>query len=1765
MKIKKKIITSLQIGLLSTITFQLTAPAIINTSTNIVYADEITEDYLNSLELKGLHKIGDTYYLFDKTTGKYTGESGKQVYLGSFFKDNKTIQGQMFFTLDGEHLHYIDTGTFYGRDMSFIYKNGSFYGTRTKGAGRTYGFYVQDSSNLKTFNRSSVTNLDFDINGYEGLWAPEWLVDYTGDTTGDYVYYCAKDKNDILRYDADGNPVYRWKIYRAKTKSLPTNIINPELCTFDDFEDTITNTSSNTMIDPAVIKTKDGYIMAVKWGGSGSRSEHTDIYKSTNGLNWNKVTRVSMFDGGPITETLTALNGATLNSSNATVGYEGGTLTYINGTYYLYIDHYIWNATHGNEVYTDDNNTTDGMSYDGKIHIATSTDLKNWTYKGTLESEGYPLRHGSINPISDEAAAKIMKIYSPVTVKFDNNGADNPKWTKAIVTVTQTDSGELQNRMYWYKDGYILSSWNTKPDGSGKKYTFRYNDPNKYTSDDFEENPETLYAQWQPAYTRIRYDANGGTGTMDDDFVRVDQKYTTKNNTFKKTGYTFNGWEYQNTTIAAGSKISDYPDKTMKPESTVVFKSGLEEEMWYGQGATVCEKDGKKYLAVVYVPSSKNTTDTNQWLYIYDFNTQEIVRKKSYTTLGHANDITWNPDLQRIVTTTKRLINLELTEETKFTFKNSDGTNMSVSNSSMTYNDGKYYVIADGEMNIFGSDFKLIKKANISREELKDLKTNADFGGQGTGAEGDYLLSPMFTGSASNTFITMIKKQDILSDNYNSNEQVYYFSYLCGDITSVSPRREIQDVYYDSTVNKTYYFGDPAGGATGGVNTYMQVHEKDSIPTNVLKATWKATDYKITYNLDGGTNNTNNPSTYTIEDAVTLKNPTKKGYTFTGWKEGNSIKKGSTGDKTFTAQWTPNVLTINYYPGIATGDDNNIWDGSSTIMDTRKYNYDGINFATNGLPNTDGGTWKLVKTGYYVTNMFFVGVLNSTVKVNQNTIFETVQKFMESINKDLSAGNQNVDLYAELLANPYQVKFNKNSDATGQMDNQKFVYDTSQNLTANEFSRKGYTFNGWNTKADGKGTSYKDKQSVSNLTTTKNDTVNLYAQWKANQYKVMFDGNGNTGGSAPTTITADYDTSITIPETTPTKTGYTFTGWKADKVYKPGDSYKITDKDVTLVAQWKINTYTVTFTNENGNAIKTETVEHGSDATAPEPPVKTGYTFNKWDKSFNNITGNITVKSVYTINEYTVKFTDGFGNELKSEKIKYNNAATPPTQPQKEGYRFIGWDKAYDKITGDITVNAKWIQQFNVAFTDGQGNILKTEIVDKNTNATAPEIPTRKGYTFAGWDNGFNNITKETTINATWNIINYKITTDLNGGEANNPLTYTVEDTFKLNIPTKKGYTFKGWESDKFLGTEVEIKKGTTGDKTFKVLWDVNTYAIKYNLDGGTAENLTEYNIETDSIKLNNPEKKGYKFIGWTGTGLEAPTMDIIIPQGTIGNKDYTANWEVINYDISYNLNGGTANNPATYTIEDEIIFESPIKEHYDFTGWSEDLITKGMTGNKTFTANYKPTVYKLSVDLDGGEGEYPTEYTIESIPKLNNPTKKGYSFIGWDNDFVDIQDKQIKALWEIEKYNITYDIEIDAPVQYTIEDETIIPNPTKEEYKFLGWTYEGTDTPTKDVKIEKGNTGDLQFVSHWEEIPLEEDSQKENKQDVNNKKSGDTNNNVEQNTTKNNTNKTKTYSVDTGDKNNSTIWLYSISGVSLFSLFTLIKAFKKNKQNKEK
>ena len=143
-----------------------------------------------------------------------------------------------------------------------------------------------------------------------------------------------------------------------------------------------------------------------------------------------------------------------------------------------------------------------------------------------------------------------------------------------------------------------------------------------------------------------------------------------------------------------------------------------------------------------------------------------------------------------------------------------------------------------------------------------------------------------------------------------------------------------------------------------------------------------------------------------------------------------------------------------------------------------------------------------------------------------------------------------------------------------------------------------------------------------------------------------------------------------------------------------------------------------------------------------------------------------------------------------------------------------------------------------------------------------------------------------------------------------------------------------------------------------------STYTITYDLNGGSVSdpNPVNYTKTTETFTLNNPTKEGYEFIGWTGSNGDTPQTTIQIEQGTIGNKSYIANYRIINYTITYDLDGGAATNPDTYTIEDEITLKIPTKNGYYFLGWTGSnssipetnvTISKGSTGNKTYKANY--------------------------------------------------------------------------------------------------------------------------------------------------------------------------------------------------------------------
>ena len=283
-------------------------------------------------------------------------------------------------------------------------------------------------------------------------------------------------------------------------------------------------------------------------------------------------------------------------------------------------------------------------------------------------------------------------------------------------------------------------------------------------------------------------------------------------------------------------------------------------------------------------------------------------------------------------------------------------------------------------------------------------------------------------------------------------------------------------------------------------------------------------------------------------------------------------------------------------------------------------------------------------------------------------------------------------------ANTYTVTFNGNGATSGSTAKQTVTYGAKPKLTANGFKRTGYTFNGWNTKKDGSGTKYADKAAY----TVPTANATLYAQWTANKYTVTFNGNGATGGStAKQTVT--YGAKPKLTANGFKRTGYTFAGWNTKKdgtgtKYADKVAYTVPAANSTLYAQWAANKYKVTWKDGDGKVLKTDTLAYGATPkyTGATPTKKATaqytYKFKGWP-AVAKVTkaATYTAQFTSTVNSYTVTFKDGYSNKvLKTQKVAYGKGATAPAAPKRADYAFAKWDKAFTRVTGNLTVSAVW-------------------------------------------------------------------------------------------------------------------------------------------------------------------------------------------------------------------------------------------------------------------------------------------------------------------------------------------------------------------------------------------------------------------------------------------------------------------------------------------
>ena len=271
---------------------------------------------------------------------------------------------------------------------------------------------------------------------------------------------------------------------------------------------------------------------------------------------------------------------------------------------------------------------------------------------------------------------------------------------------------------------------------------------------------------------------------------------------------------------------------------------------------------------------------------------------------------------------------------------------------------------------------------------------------------------------------------------------------------------------------------------------------------------------------------------------------------------------------------------------------------------------------------------------------------------------------------------------------------------------------------------------------DGNGNSYEPGGSVPA------DVTELTVQWTAPTYAVTLNTNGGTINNGNVTGYT-YGVGATLPAADDmTYTGHTFKGWY--------DNENLTGSPVTAIggaetgnkeywAKWEINRYTITFDTAGGSEIAPITQDYGTNITAPANPTRKGYTFKGWDKEIPKTmpAENITVKAQWEINQYTIAFDTNGGSEIATITQDYGTEITAPDNPTREGYTFIGWDRDIPEIMSaeNITVTAQWeINRYTITFDTAGGSEIAPITQDYGTNITAPADPTREGYTFIGWD-----------------------------------------------------------------------------------------------------------------------------------------------------------------------------------------------------------------------------------------------------------------------------------------------------------------------------------------------------------------------------------------------------------------------------------------------
>ena len=657
----------------------------------------------------------------------------------------------------------------------------------------------------------------------------------------------------------------------------------------------------------------------------------------------------------------------------------------------------------------------------------------------------------------------------------------------------------------------------------------------------------------------------------------------------------------------------------------------------------------------------------------------------------------------------------------------------------------------------------------------------------------------------------------------------------------------------------------------------------------------------------------------------------------------------------------------------------------------------------------------------------------------------------------------NLDLYAQWRElNKYTITYNKNTtdEVTGMPTNSGTKTEGIDYTIAPAPSRTGYTFEAWNTLADGTGTSY-----VAESLYRLDENVELFAKWVPVKSTLTVDPNGGTweGNTTSQDFIGEYKTTKQIPNPTSTPKGYLI--------------------------------------NFDGNGGITEELIKEQTTTFDRWTLTDGGTFSGNTYTFGTESG--TLRATYIGNNITLPTASKLGSTMKG----WYTAPTGGTLIGQPGDNYLpdGPKRLFaqwDEIGYELTINpAGGIYKGTTEPTIENGNYEDTIVLE------TPKAPS--GYTITLDNDGtITTVEQKKTFNR-W-VKSGKGTIEENiytfeDGNGTLTATYTPREV-ELETPTKDGYEFEGWFTLKTGGTKVESGFMPEENTTLYAHWKAKKYTITFNPGEGAtvSQGTKEVTYGEKYGDLPEPVKTGKTFAGWWKGDIlitKDNTVDIL------ENTTLTARWSDAQYILTIDLNGGTVD--GNQTVEpirgnyNESVTLPTVKGPEGFTVTLNKNDGTNTTNEIKQTTRLEKWTKADGTDLagtttyvfDASNDKITASYIGESVTLEPPSTRPNYVFKAWytqaeggekvETGFIPTSNITLYAHWEGKKHTITFKpgdgitvIPETKEVEYG-KPYGELPTPTKPGATFEGW-YDGETPITPETLVEI--TQDIELTAKWKD-----------------------------------------------------------------------------------